>query len=75
MSNYCNVDTEHDTMTAVILCDAGNVSFACSERLAGMIQWPEITDTDPKRVEMAKLNLRSRFDWKWRDIDDLRRRV
>lgn len=74
MQRLCNNHTDHDTMTAVILCDAGNVSIACDERLAGMIQWPEITDTPADTVEKAKNNLRSRFDWTWKEIDDLRNR-
>ncbi len=67
--NICRNHTEHDTMTDVTLCNAGNVSFACSEMLFAIIQWPVIMDADARTVNMAKNNLRSRFNISWAEID------
>jgi hypothetical protein len=52
-----------------MLCNAGNVSIGCSEMLFATIQWPEIMEADAHRVNLAKNNLRSRFNISWAEIE------
>jgi len=67
--NICKQGTEHETATAMVLCNAGNPSLGCSEMLFATIQWPEIMEASPEAVGRAKANLHNRLGFSWSEID------
>ena len=64
----CNQKFEHETVTEAVLCNAGNASLACEDRLLVMIQFPEIVDADEDAQRFAYNNLRHRFGYSEADI-------
>lgn len=71
MMDTCKQQTQHKTITDRMLCDAGNPSVACEDRLLVTIQFPEIVDATSKDQQYAYANLRSRFGYTEKDLQQL----